>query len=78
MRYDPTAEALARIERKLDLVMQHLGLHDYAPPAPDPLTEVRALIGQGKKIQAIKVYRELTGVGLKEAKDAVEMLETRR
>jgi ribosomal protein L7/L12 len=25
-----------------------------------------------KKIQAIKLYRELTGLGLKEAKDAVE------
>jgi ribosomal protein L7/L12 len=82
-RYDPTTEALARIERKLDLVMQHLGLHDSAfhhaaPPGPDPLTEVLALIAQGKKIQAIKVYRERTGVGLKEAKDAVERLETRR
>jgi ribosomal protein L7/L12 len=75
MRYDPTAEALARIERKLDLVMQHLGLHDYAPTAPDPLAEVRHLARQGKKIQAIKVYREHTGVGLKEAKDAVEQLE---
>ncbi|MEU5153566.1 ribosomal protein L7/L12 [Glycomyces sp. NPDC021274] len=75
MRYDPTAEALARIERKLDLVMQHLGLHDHAPPAPDPLADVRHLARQGKKIQAIKVYREHTGVGLKEAKDAVEQLE---
>jgi ribosomal protein L7/L12 len=26
----------------------------------------------GRKIAAIKLYRELTGVGLKEAKDAVE------
>jgi ribosomal protein L7/L12 len=26
----------------------------------------------GKKIQAIKLYREASGVGLKEAKDAVE------
>jgi ribosomal protein L7/L12 len=77
MRYDPTADALARIERKLDLVMQHLDLHDHTP-ATDPLHEVRALIGQGKKIQAVKVYRDLTGVGLKEAKDAVDMLELRR
>ena len=29
----------------------------------------------GNKIQAIKIYREQTGVGLKEAKDAVEKLE---
>lgn len=35
--------------------------------------ELRMLILQGKKIQAIKKYRMLTGVGLKEAKDYVEL-----
>lgn len=74
-RYDPTLEALARIERKLDLVMQHLEIRDYAPPAPDPLAQVRDLARRGRKIEAIKAYRELTGVGLKEAKDAVEGLD---
>jgi large subunit ribosomal protein L7/L12 len=34
--------------------------------------DVRALAKDGKKIQAIKWYRALHGVGLKEAKDAVE------
>ncbi|MFD1273494.1 ribosomal protein L7/L12 [Streptomyces kaempferi] len=34
-----------------------------------------ALVRDGKKIQAIKEYREFTGVGLKEAKDAVERME---
>ncbi len=36
--------------------------------------EVAQLVKAGKKIEAIKLYRELTGVGLKEAKDAVEQL----
>ena len=36
------------------------------------LAEVRALKERGKLINAIKLYREQTGVGLKEAKDAVE------
>jgi ribosomal protein L7/L12 len=36
------------------------------------LEEVRALKNSGKLIQAIKVYRENTNVGLKEAKDTVE------
>jgi ribosomal protein L7/L12 len=41
--------------------------------------EVDALLRDGKKIQAIKVYREATGAGLKEAKEAVEKLgQTRR
>jgi ribosomal protein L7/L12 len=36
------------------------------------LDEVRALKAGGDKIEAIKVYRQHTGLGLKEAKDAVE------
>jgi large subunit ribosomal protein L7/L12 len=40
--------------------------------------EIVALMEQGRKIEAIKLYREKTGVGLKEAKDAVEAIATRR
>jgi len=36
------------------------------------LAEVRALKESDQLINAIKLYREKTGVGLKEAKDAVE------
>lgn len=36
------------------------------------------LLRAGKKIEAIKRYRELTGLGLKEAKDAVEAMESGR
>jgi ribosomal protein L7/L12 len=36
---------------------------------------VIALLRDGRKIEAIKLYRDLTGAGLKEAKDAVEALE---
>ena len=61
---------VARVERKLDLIIDHLGLR-----ADDPrMNEVVALVRDGKKIQAIKVYREITGAGLKEAKDAVEAI----
>lgn len=35
---------------------------------------VRQLLAQGRKIEAIKLYRELHHVGLKEAKEAVERL----
>lgn len=38
------------------------------------LAEVRRLKESGNVIQAIKAYREHTGLGLKEAKDAVEAL----
>lgn len=36
---------------------------------------VADLLREGRKIEAIKRYREQTGVGLKEAKDAVEAME---
>ena len=39
--------------------------------------EVLAILKGGTKIEAIKVYRQRTGVGLKEAKDAVEALAAR-
>ena len=39
------------------------------------IAEVQRLIHAGKKIEAIKVFREAFGIGLKEAKDAVEAIE---
>jgi len=44
------------------------------PADQGSLAEVHALAAQGQKIEAIKRYRELTGVGLKEAKDYVDRL----
>ncbi len=41
---------------------------------PSKLDEIRSLAASGKKIAAIKLYREATGVGLAEAKDAVEAI----
>lgn len=36
--------------------------------------ELRSLIAEGKKIEAIKKYRMITGLGLKEAKEYVDLL----
>jgi hypothetical protein len=51
----------------------------YAAPGaagdPGASPEVLAAIRSGKMIVAIKIYRELTGVGLKEAKLAVEAIQ---
>ncbi|MEV6428895.1 ribosomal protein L7/L12 [Nocardia sp. NPDC051463] len=65
---------IERLERKLDLIMKHLGITE--PGAVLGYTEIDEFIAQGKKIQAIKRYRELDpGAGLKEAKEAVEARE---
>lgn len=39
------------------------------------ISEIRRLIHDGRKLEAIKVFRETFGTGLKEAKDAVEAME---
>jgi ribosomal protein L7/L12 len=38
---------------------------------------IRQLLIDGQKIEAVKVYREETGAGLREAKEAVEAIERR-
>ena len=45
------------------------------PLTPSADTEIRAVIRQRRKIDAIKLVRENTGLGLKEAKDKVEAME---
>jgi ribosomal protein L7/L12 len=39
------------------------------------IAEIQRLLSGGNKIEAIRRFREMTGVGLKEAKDAVEAIE---
>lgn len=48
------------------------------PPPPGQLSadaSPEQLVRAGQKIEAIKRYRELTGVGLREAKEAIEAFE---
>jgi ribosomal protein L7/L12 len=65
---------LVAVERKLDLIMEHLGVREPELANLAVLEELMA----GRKIQAIKAYREATGAGLKEARDAVELLARQR
>ncbi|GGP85524.1 MULTISPECIES: hypothetical protein [Streptomyces] len=60
-----------RAERRLALVLDHLGIEE---PEPAGMDEVRALIREDRLISAIKSYRRITGAGLAEAKLAVEAL----
>jgi len=39
--------------------------------------QIEALAGQGKDIEAIKAYRQHTGAGLKQAKDAIDAFRAR-
>ena len=68
----PSPEQL-RMQHQLDAIMKHLGLAE--PPASRPGTpsaRVIALAAAGDKIEALKVHRQETGEGLKQARVAVE------
>ena len=62
-----------RLEEQVALLSARAGLpwDDGTSGIP---SHVVALAREGKKIEAIKAYREATGVGLAEAKQAVEQL----
>ncbi len=44
------------------------------PLTDEQIEKISASLSRGSKIEAIKLYREFTGQGLKEAKDFVEAL----
>ncbi|PNE42510.1 MULTISPECIES: hypothetical protein [Streptomyces] len=68
-RTKPLERRMARLEQKMDRLMAHLGMEEVEDPR---MAEVDALLAKGKTVHAIKIYREVTGAGLVEAKEAVE------
>ena len=63
-----------RIERQVALISEHLGIpYDYPGNAETP-PEVIELAQRGDQKGAVAKYRELTGAGLQEAKDAVDAI----
>lgn len=65
---------VAELEERLDYVFDHLGLTENRNPAyKDP--RILDLLRQGNKIEAIKLYREMTRAGLAEAKAVIDRLE---
>ena len=74
-RQGPVGELMKRqlrLEAKVDLLMKHAGL-SYDPHANVP-PGVLAALQAGQKIEAIRQYRQATGVDLKTAKEFVESL----
>ncbi len=52
--------------------LRKIGL--YPKKGTGTLNDVEKLVNEGHKIEAIKLYREIKNVGLKEAKDEVEKI----
>jgi ribosomal protein L7/L12 len=70
------ARQFARIEAKVDALLSQAGV-TFDPLAGVP-PKVRTAVADGDYVLAIKRYRESTGVGLREAKEAVAELWRRR
>jgi ribosomal protein L7/L12 len=68
--FDRVNERLRAIEAQLALLSEKAGVPYEAPSAGVP-QEVVELVQAGKKLDAIKKYRELTGAGGDEAREVV-------
>ena len=75
-RYPITQIAHQRAGRKVTNRVSQTkhGLHNPDPASSDPSLspQIQDALRRGNKIEAIKIYRELTGVGLAEAKQAID------
>jgi len=66
---------LFRIEAKLDLLLKQANIK--FDPYANVSREIAEAVRAGQKIKAIKLHRQSTGVGLKEAKDFIEGVQRR-
>ena len=69
------------MEAMMQAVLMRLDINpaDFMPQGPPEIRAmhdaIRAALLSGNKIQAIKIYREYYGVGLKEAKEAIDAMQ---
>jgi hypothetical protein len=75
-RWHAAAAPLGRSENRSAANLEHAGI-DFDPYKRLPL-EVANAIERGKKMQAIKLWRDYTGANVKEAKDFIEEVQRRR
>ncbi|MDQ3321278.1 MAG: hypothetical protein M3525_02280 [Acidobacteriota bacterium] len=74
---------ISQMSKSKRIAKRNLGLQNQIPnfqsaqnlpPTPENLLYIEQMVKAGRKIEAVKVYRETFGGGLKEAKDAVEKI----
>ncbi len=68
-----------RMEAMVEALLIRLGIDpaEVIPQDPPETRAIREALLAGHKIHAIKLYRSLYGVGLKDAKDAIDAMESR-
>lgn len=76
-----TNASLREAKDAVEAIIRDADVGQPAPVSAAPVDnssqrqQIMELIGRGRKIDAIKLYRQWTNAGLKEAKDAVEAME---
>ena len=68
LRSNAEPARLRAIDRKLNLILGNLGID----PDQGLDAQLKELVRSGQKLEAIKLYRQQSGCGLKEAKDHIE------
>ena len=71
-------QRVAKLERQVAFLIQSSGLRYVDEPPSGVSPEIMDLVQRGQKIQAIKLYRQETGVGLREAKEFIDALDENR
>ena len=67
---------IEELEDRLKFIYRRLNI-DYMDNNSDPVLspQIQDVLRKGNKIEAIKIYREMTGVGLAEAKQVIDRAE---
>jgi ribosomal protein L7/L12 len=65
---------VAKLEKQIAFLLDHLGLEYPEEPDGGASHQVVDLARRGKKMQAIKLYMQETGVGLRVAKEFVDSI----
>jgi large subunit ribosomal protein L7/L12 len=73
--YTALRRRVEKLEWLVARLMDKVGLESDEELDPGSSPEIVDLIRRGEKQEAIKLYREKTGAGLKEAKEFVESLQ---
>jgi ribosomal protein L7/L12 len=67
--------AIDALNRRRSRNLQQSGV--YPPPGQGSQADVERLVALGRKIDAIKLYRQIHGVDLKAAKEAIDKISER-
>lgn len=60
--------------RHVNFLLEKIAQNAGVSLVPENIEELKALIAEGKQIEAVKRYRKITGAALKDAKDYIDQL----